>query len=177
MSFFKKSQNVDKPANDAANEKNCYEGELVDSVRNALFSAPYLSEYDTSDREVYEGSVKLREVLINRSEDDPHIINKKNLQNVWILTEYYDANDDIVITTPCGNPIRNPYLLISSNTKVGTMERLTLVGELFSYVPHEYAFEINAHNFSSPSSKEYADICSEIIAGRVRKIYDKEDNT
>ena len=36
MFFFKKSQKGDKPANEAANEKNCYEGELVDGVRNGM---------------------------------------------------------------------------------------------------------------------------------------------
>lgn len=149
---------------------------MNEQVINALFSAPYLSEYDTSDREVYDGSVKLREALATRSPEDAHIINKGNLHNVWILTDYY-AKDDVIAVegnvSSYGNDIKNPYIIINSNTKIGTIDRLMLVGELFGYIPHEYAFEINAYNFSSPSDNEYYDIVNEILAGRVRKIYDE----
>ena len=147
-------------------------------IAEALFSAPFLSEYDTSDREVYEGSVRLREALMTRSEDDPHIINSGNLQNVWILTNYFANSEEVTgeNSNPYGKPLKNPYILINSTTTVGTVDRLILVGELFSYIPHEYAFEVNAENFSTPSDKEYEEVCNEILAGRVRKIYDKGVN-
>lgn len=135
---------------------------MIEKIIKALNSAPYFSEYDTTDAEIYNGVEKLRELLLSRSEDDPHIINKRTLQNVWILTEYICEDN------------YNPYLIIRSNTKDGTFERIMLAGELFNIIPNEFAYELEAHLIPENVVWERNDIIREILDGRVRKIYDKE---
>lgn len=66
-------------------------------IQEKLKAASYFSR-DNVDADVYDGLSKLRALLCERGEDDPHLLNKGNVIAIWYLTGLtYDGNPQLII--------------------------------------------------------------------------------
>ena len=71
----------------------------IREIEEKLSVAPQLSQ-DNVDEDVYEGLFRMRSLLCERGEDDPHLLSKGNVIAVWYFTNLtYDGNPQLLIRT------------------------------------------------------------------------------
>lgn len=117
----------------------------------AMEKIPYFSENNV-DKEFYKQFSQLRNILTSRTEQDVHQLNPRNVTGVWFLTEM-----------SCDG---NPQLILRSNIKRRTYERMLLSGEIFDIVPHDVAYDYDDIFIDK-------DLVKEIKEGRLLTIYNK----
>lgn len=131
----------------------------IKEIEEKLSAAPQLSQ-DNVDEDVYEGLFKMRSLLCERGEDDPHLLSKGNVIAVWYFTSLtYDGN---------------PQLLIRTTIPSGEYEEMLLDKEMFDLVHHDIAYDYDEDiiNGSSKIEGEQDELFTEILEGRVVTVYD-----
>lgn len=127
----------------------------MENISEAMKTIPYFSRNNVSE-ELYEQLSKLRDVLMKRTADDCHQLNKGNVTGIWLLKNMRCCN--------------NPQFILRSSVQRKTLDRMLLIGEIFDLAPHDIAYD-----YSSDVVKgEDEEVCMEIMNGEVLTIYDME---
>lgn len=133
----------------------------INEIREKLKAAPYFSR-DNVAPNVYNGLSKMRTLLCERGEDDPHLLSKGNVTAVWYLTDLtYDGN---------------PQILIRTTIPSGEYEEMLLDKEIFDIIHHDIAYDYDEDVIkgSSKIKGEQEELFTEILEDRIVLVYDRE---
>ena len=132
------------------------------AIKLAVLQAPYYSEMELNEK-LEEKFIDLQETLLNRTEQNRHKLNPKNVTGIWYLP---------ALTYETGKP----HILERSPLAKGTLERMETDDEIFSFIQNDVTYDFDEDLIAGDDViiGLQNELLRELEEGRFYTIYDKE---
>lgn len=132
------------------------------AIKLAVLQAPYYSEMELNEK-LEEKFIDLQETLLNRTEQNRHKLNPKNVTGIWYLP---------ALTYETGKP----HILVRSPLVKGTLERMETDDEIFSFIQNDVTYDFDEDLIAGDDViiGLQNELLRELEEGRFYTIYDKE---
>ena len=127
------------------------------AIKLAVLQAPYYSEMELNEK-LEEKFIDLQETLLNRTEQNRHKLNPKNVTGIWYLP---------ALTYETGKP----HILVRS-----PLERMETDDEIFSFIQNDVTYDFDEDLIAGDDViiGLQNELLRELEEGRFYTIYDKE---
>lgn len=131
------------------------------AIKLAVLQAPYYSEMELNEK-LEEKFIDLQETLLNRTEQNRHKLNPKNVTGIWYLP---------ALTYETGKP----HILVRSPLAKGTLERMETDDEIFSFIQNDVTYDFDEDLIAGDDViiGLQNELLRELEEGRFYTIYDK----
>ena len=137
------------------------------NIQEKVKNIRYFTSSDMNE-DMYNRLARLREVVMSREENSPHLLNRKNVTGIWYLTDlsFEEGEPQIIVRVDENNP----------DLKIGSYTRLLLHGEIFDILHNDvnYDYEKEINHGDTMIQGLQSKLFNEIEQERVLAVYDKE---